>query len=250
MNAPLKKLASESQEPERQTERSARARWLQRLEQGLLLFGAIFLTTYVVMRLHSQISAHLAVERFKAALTADGSNTANSDPLQTGKNVDFTLWSEKRVRAYKASQSAKVDRPLGVLSIPKLRLEVPVFAGTDERTLDVGAGWIEGTAKPGQSGNIGIAGHRDGFFRGLKDIVVGDRLDLTIPDRTARYIVDEVHIVNPSDVSVLQPRVKPSLTLVTCYPFYFIGSAPQRYIVHASLTDVNEPGNLSDNSHK
>ena len=116
MNAPLKKLASESQEAERQTERSARARWLQRLEQGLLLFGAIFLTTYVVMRLHSQISAHLAVERFKAALTAAGSNTANSDPLQTGKNVDFTLWSEKRVQAYKACQSAKADRPLGVLS--------------------------------------------------------------------------------------------------------------------------------------
>jgi sortase A len=215
------------------------------MEQFLLLLGTIFLTTYVVTRLHSQISAHLAIKRFKAALTADRNKAPNS------KNVDFTLWSEKRVQAYKESQSTKVGRPLGVLSIPKLRLEVPVFAGTDERTLDVGAGWIEGTAKPGQTGNIGIAGHRDGFFRGLKDVGVGDRLDLVLPDRTDRYVVDEVHIVNRSDVSVLQPRIKPSLTLVTCYPFYFIGSAPQRYIVHASLTDIDQPGNiLSNNGHK
>src|SRR5882672_4956412 len=80
-----------------------------------------------------------------------------------------------------------------------------------------------------------IAGHRDGFFRVLKDVTPGDTIELATPKRVVTYVVDQIVLVRPDDVSVLQPRSRPSLTLVTCYPFYFVGSAPQRYIVQASV---------------
>jgi len=84
----------------------------------------------------------------------------------------------------------------------------------------------------GESGNIGIAGHRDGFFRVLKDIAVGDLMTLTSHYATTSYSVDQIEIVAPEDVGVLAPRAGPSVTLVTCYPFYHPGDAPQRFIVH------------------
>jgi sortase A len=88
---------------------------------------------------------------------------------------------------------------------------------------------------PGEDGNVGIAGHRDGFFRGLKDLRVGDSIELVTQTKTNTYIIDRLVIVDPSDVKVLARRPRTSVTLVTCYPFYFVGSAPQRYIVQASL---------------
>jgi sortase A len=125
---------------------------------------------------------------------------------------------------------------LTVLSIPRLGLDVPVFEGTDEFVLDHGAGRISGTAQPGELGNIGIAAHRDGFFRTLKDIRQGDRIELAQFRHEFTYTVDNIAIVDPSDATVLKARARPSLTLVTCYPFYFVGDAPKRYIVQASLT--------------
>ena len=91
-------------------------------------------------------------------------------------------------------------------------------------------------ARPGEIGNVGIAGHRDGFFRGLKDVAIGDTLELVTEKRINTYVIDRIVIVEPSDVSVLGARPNPSVTLVTCYPFYYVGSAPHRYIVQASLT--------------
>jgi sortase A len=91
----------------------------------------------------------------------------------------------------------------------------------------------------GGTGNVGIAGHRDGFFRGLRDIHLGDTIDLLVEKGDFRYVVDEIVIVPPDDVSVLATRPKPGLTLVTCYPFYFVGSAPPRYVVRATIADSN-----------
>ncbi len=117
---------------------------------------------------------------------------------------------------------------------------MPVLEGTDDLTLDRGVGHIPGTAALGEAGNVGIAGHRDGFFRGLKDVHVGDTIDVYTQRGRSRYVVDEIQIVSPDNVSVLAPRAEPSLTLVTCYPFYFVGSAPSRYIVHATMADVDD----------
>jgi sortase A len=122
-----------------------------------------------------------------------------------------------------------------VLQIDRLNIRAPVFQGTDELVLNRGVGWIVGTSRPGQLGNIGMSGHRDGFFRGLKDITIGDVIQLSTMTATSTYIADQFEIVNPEDVRVLLPRQRPSITLTTCYPFYFAGDAPKRFIVHASL---------------
>jgi len=103
----------------------------------------------------------------------------------------------------------------------------------DDGTLDRGVGHIEGTATPGAEGNSGIAGHRDGFFRGLKDIAAGDVIELDTLHGRESYRVERTWIVDPEDVSVLDPTTTRALTLVTCYPFYFVGSAPRRFIVRA-----------------
>jgi sortase A len=156
---------------------------------------------------------------------------------QDASPVDFSLWSEKRIDSYKQSLAQRFDPPLALLRVGKIHLEVPVLEGTDDLTLNRGVGRIAGTARVGENGNMGVAGHRDGFFRGLKDVGVGDSIDLVMPTRTNTYVVDKVEIVNPDNVGVLRPTPASSLTLVTCYPFYFIGSAPQRYIVHASIAN-------------
>jgi len=148
--------------------------------------------------------------------------------------VDQHLWDPGRVRAYARALARPAPPPLAVLRIPRLGLEVPVLEGTDEWTLDRAVGHIEGTARPGVAGNVGIAGHRDGFFRVLKEISKGDRLELALPGEVRHYRVDRISIVEPDDVSVLAPSRDPLVTLVTCHPFYFVGAAPKRFIVQAT----------------
>jgi sortase A len=213
------------------------------LEWGLLIVGLILIGSYVVVRVHSQISSHLALQKFEAARMEARSRAQESAKEFTGTEVDFRLWSDKRIQEYMESLAAKDGSPSAVLSIPKLHLEVPVYDGTDDLTLNRGVGRIIGTARLGSAGNTGIAGHRDGFFRGLKDIAPGDRIDLVLPSQTSYYVVENIQITSPDDVSVLRPMPKTSLTLVTCYPFYFVGSAPQRYIVSASFEGF-EPSEL------
>src|SRR5262249_19044404 len=107
--------------------------------------------------------------------------------------------------------------------------------GSDDGTLRRGAGHIEDTPFPGEAGNIGIAGHRDTIFRQLKRAKPGDALELTTADRIYQYRVTKTLIVNPDDVYVLDRTDRPTLTLVTCYPFEYIGHAPRRFIVQAEL---------------
>lgn len=125
------------------------------------------------------------------------------------------------------------DSVLAILRIPGIALEVPVSYGTDERVLLRGAGLVEGTAMPGSNGNVAIAAHRDTHFRALKDLSLGDRIELALLDRTQIYIVTDLTVVEPTDVHVLADTGDAVLTLVTCYPFYFVGHAPQRFIVRA-----------------
>jgi sortase A len=136
-----------------------------------------------------------------------------------------------------------VNGPIAVLRIPHIQLEVPVYDDTNDLILNRGVGRILGTAHVGEIGNLGIAGHRDGFFRGLKDLAPGDEIGLDRIGQSDAYVVEKIEIVNPDDVSVLAPTPTPTLTLVTCFPFYFVGSAPQRYIVTASLMYSSLPNN-------
>jgi sortase A len=124
---------------------------------------------------------------------------------------------------------------LGRVDIPRLDLSVMLLDGVDDSALRFGLGHIPGTAMPGKAGNIGIAGHRDTFFRGLAKIRKDDEITVKTLDGEYRYIVDTIRIVNPGDVGVLDNSGGPMLTLVTCYPFYLVGPAPKRFIVQASL---------------
>jgi sortase A len=110
-----------------------------------------------------------------------------------------------------------------------------IRAGRDARTLELAVGYIPGTALPGEPGNVGLAGHRDTFFRKLRNINPDDEIRVTTRDGVFRYVVQRTSIVEPKDVWVLNATDYPALTLVTCYPFSYIGSAPQRFIVRAAL---------------
>ena len=156
--------------------------------------------------------------------------------------VDMTLWSSIRVRTYKAALLRETPPTLAILRIPRLNLEVPVHDGTSDAVLDLAAGLIEQTARPGTSGNVGIAAHRDGFFRVLKDIKEGDVLVLDTPVAAEQYRVEWIRITTPDDVSVIDPTPGPAVTLVGCYPFYHVGSAPQRFIVRAVPAAGSLPG--------
>ena len=153
-----------------------------------------------------------------------------------------------------ASEIAPREQPrkrsmlIGRLEIPRLRMKVMVREGADEGTLRKAVGHIPGTALPGTIGNVALAGHRDTFFRGLRDIRKDDSIDLTTDDGTYRYQVKSTKIVGPRDVGVLAASSGETLTLVTCYPFYYVGSAPKRFIVRAIQVAATPPHQLQRGS--
>ncbi|MBI2817268.1 MAG: class D sortase [Acidobacteria bacterium] len=127
----------------------------------------------------------------------------------------------------------RAGSPFGRLEITAIGLKVMVLEGADDLTLRRAAGHIPGTAFPAQQGNVGIAGHRDGYFRGLEKIQRNDVIELTTLEGYYRYRVDFTQVVHPEDVQVLADSDSPVLTLVTCFPFQYVGSAPKRFIVRA-----------------
>lgn len=194
--------------------------------------GLVCVAFVGVRHLDSVNNNRESMRKFTALTTAEH---------RRGRAVDVTLWSDARIKAWQRAQDRTSPTPLAVLRIPRIRLEVPVLEGTDELTLNRAVGHIEDTAMPGVDGNAGIAGHRDGFFRGLMDVVPGDAIELESLHGTEYYRIERTWIVTPDDVSVLAPTPGRSLTIVTCYPFYFVGPAPERYIVRAvRATDTRQ----------
>lgn len=153
---------------------------------------------------------------------------------------DKTEWSEKASAKYEKNKDGG-GVPMAFLTIDRLNIKAPVYSGTHRITLDRGLGWIEGTAEPDEVGNIAISGHRDGFFRPLKDIKVGDAIEMQTPTGVQKFEVANISIVDALEVSVLDPTDTTVLTLITCHPFYYQGYAPDRYIVRA--TPVGSGGN-------
>lgn len=222
----------------------ANSKALRILEGGFIFLGFLLLAVFAFAHIHRFVMFRAEMAKFETrqlASTKEGTArteatdgpTHNAD-LHQAQNSDYSLWSSRRTKLHQASLPKPVQS-LAVLRIPALHLEVPVLDGTDEVTLNRGVGRIAGTSLPGQGGNIGIAGHRDGFFRRLKNIRTGDAIELATISGTQVFVVDRIRLTSPNDLSVLSPRTKHSLTLVTCYPFYFVGPAPSRYIVEASL---------------
>jgi sortase A len=192
--------------------------------------GIICLTLWAFGGLFRVINARHEVRQFATAREA----AAHPRALLAVHDPDFSLWSVKRINAWHETRGEPAPPPLAVLRIQRVGLEVPVLEGTDDWTLNRAVGHIADTAVPGTAGNSGIAGHRDGFFRALKDLAPGDTLELETLQSHETYRVERTWIVDPDDVTVLDPTPSSAVTLVTCYPFYFVGSAPQRYIVRAA----------------
>ncbi|HVZ23197.1 MAG TPA: class D sortase [Vicinamibacterales bacterium] len=189
------------------------ARWLQWL---LLAVGVVSLGYYGYVQT-------------EARLYQDYENRQLDAILQSGP---------RHAEAPEAGRAARHEPPpgtvLGRIEIPRLHVSAIVRVGSDARTLRLAVGYIPGTALPGEPGNVGLAGHRDTFFRQLRRIKLRDEIRIVTPRGTYRYRVERTRVVDPQDVWVLNPTVQPMLTLVTCYPFTYIGSAPQRFIVRAA----------------
>ena len=215
---------------------------VRQVERFFLALGLLLLAFWGAAQFHRSVSSRAAIDHFQAedaeVSTSHGEPATDRDRVD---HTDFRLWSSNRIAAYQASLVEKKDNPLGILRIRKIDLMVPIFDGTDELTLNRGVGRITGTAHVGQVGNLGIAGHRDGFFRGLKEITLGDVVELESRDRTEEYLVQQIRIVTPQDVHVLEPTPTAMLTLVSCFPFHYIGNAPQRYVITASPRDSRLP---------
>ena len=205
-------------------------------ERTAWAFGLVCLVTWGALYIDGVTGARHELERFAILKAAAAQETAAPD---------LSLWDRERISAWQRALNEPAPPPLAVLRIPKIRLEVPVLPGTDDFTLNRAVGHIEDTAMPGTDGNSGIAGHRDGFFRGLKDVGVGDAIEIETLHGKEVYHVERVWVVYPQEVSVLDATPTRSLTLVTCYPFYHVGPAPQRYIVRAVNARVSATGTTS-----
>lgn len=194
-------------------------------ERASWAFGVIGLLGCGTFHALAATSTRQNLERF-AALQAAAAATPERTPS-----------SSEPVAGWRAVLRGPDPAPLAVLRIERIRLAVPVLAGSSHRTLDRAIGNIEGTAPPGTAGNVGLAGHRDTFFRGLRHIRLGDLIELDTLLENYSYRVERIWVVDPTEVSVLAPTSGPVLTLVTCFPFDFIGSAPRRFIVRAVPAD-------------
>jgi sortase A len=223
--------------------------WLS-YSAGILLTGF-----FLVQIAQGEVQRQDGIEQFEllaqapqtsaeSPATGSGSDTATTLQLQLDNlgDPDTSLWNAARVADYQASLSADLPEVLAVLEVPSVGLKVPVYATNTELVMDRGAGVIDGMSYPHEPGNIGISGHRDGYFRVLKDVKVGEAIVLQSLDGPKRFRVDAIHIVPLKDEALLRDTKDQTVTLVTCYPFYFVGHAPKRYIVIASLdtTDVNQ----------
>jgi sortase A len=215
--------------------RVQRIKWRPRTERLFRFVGVALLGTYCCIQLHSLFFARVALWEFEVAnFPKSSAGNSPARPQSNRIDPDFTLWSTAQIRAYRALLTLGVDPPIGTLSIPRLRLNAPVFEGTKPMALNRGLGRITGTDQLGGNGNIGIAGHRDSFFRVLKDIHLGDRVEVRTASEESSYTIESIEVVDPVTVSVLKSSFE-TLTLVTCYPFYFVGEAPRRFVVKARL---------------
>lgn len=202
----------------------------------LLLLGLFFASMYSAVRVYSGSYSRAALREFSRNQTSTIASRPQNHYSREARTQDVRLWAEERIETYQACLPGNVPPPLGLLKILSIGREVPMLDGSDDLTSNRGVGHLEGMAASAGIGNVGTAGHRVGLFPGIKHLHLGDTMDLYTETGNSRYVVDEILIVPPVNVSVLAPRSKSALTLVTCYPFYFVGSAPLRYVVHASIT--------------
>ena len=205
------------------------------LEIVCYLGGGVLLAFFLSQLAVGEVDRQQGIAAFENTVGAAAPTDVEALDLSATKSPDTRLWNAQRIADYEASLSQELPPVLGVLEIPAVSLMVPVYQTNTDLVMDRGAGVIDGMAYPHEAGNIGISGHRDGYFRALKDIQVGDTIELQTFEGRKRFRIDATQIVEIDDERLLRDTDDQTLTLVTCYPFYFVGHAPQRFIVTASL---------------
>ena len=179
------------------------------IERCLWAVGLLALGACALVWLHARLEQHLGNQELDRRIVS-AEKTNQSPPT-------------KHAPAY--------DTVIGRIQIPRLALSAVVFEGTDSPVLEHGIGHLTASHLPGESGNVVFAGHRDTFFRALKNIQPHDLINVTTEEGTRRYVVQSTEIVNPDQTGVLHDTSRPTLTLITCYPFHYVGHAPKRFIV-------------------
>jgi sortase A len=233
--------------------RPSELRSLRVLEWVFLLLGLVALDCYVWVNTSSLLSQAYADWSFDQTLRGlkpsiggfvhDEARRLSGGGEGSAPPISASLPKENPNPAPPQEPNIAPPAPesvIGRLEIPRLNLSVMVREGADEGTLRKAVGHIPGTALPGRIGNVGLAGHRDTFFRPLRNIRKDDTIELQTTEGAYRYVVQSTKIVTPRDVSVLKPEGGQTLTLVTCYPFYYVGSAPRRFIIHAQRVPAEE----------
>jgi sortase A len=189
----------------------------------LLIIGIACLGTYIVFTVQAKIYQHQLDESFDAMVRKEETvKPPSAEPRAKSPLVE-------------AEPVFGEGDTVGRLAIPRLDVSVMVLEGVASKTLRLGAGHIPGTSIPGFGGNAGSPPHRDSFFRALSKIQPNDEITFQTLGKTVQYRVTSTDIVKPDDVEVLKPTTNETLTLVTCYPFYYIGPAPKRFIVKATV---------------
>ena len=209
--------------------KSSPLRWLER---ALLLIGVLCLGTWAYAWLDGRYAQYREGKLLDEALSAPRSRgqaapAADTDALETFR----------RSGASRAPASPPEGTLLGRIEIPRLGVSAIVLEGVGNKTLRRAVGHIPETPLPEERGNVGLAAHRDSFFRDLKDVRRDDRITLKTLEGTYEYRVEWTKVVEPEDTEVLADAGAPALTLVTCYPFYYVGAAPERFIVRARRLD-------------
>ena len=212
------------------------SRWIER---SLFLIGIVCLGIWVYVFVDARLTQRREEQHLEEALRQR--SLASAPEGSTPAAATDALGSFQG-EAFVSAEDLEEGALIGRIEIPRVGVSAIVLHGIGNKTLRRGVGHIPGTPLPEHGGNFGLAGHRDSFFRALKDIRQDDTIELTTLNGTFEYKVEWTKIVAPKDTYVLTDEGAPSLTLVTCYPFYYVGSAPKRFIVRAHRLDGTQVG--------
>jgi sortase A len=187
----------------------------------------VCIASYVAARTDAAINGRADLDQATASATHRATTTANVTPIAP-------------VAQPTPSVTSTATNLQGLLEIPSLGLRTPLYSDTSELNLNRGAGLIPGMASPGEGGNLGVAAHRDGMFRPLENIQVGAAIEVRTADFHYIYHVTSIAVVDRTDAALLRHTDEPAITLVTCYPFRFVGPAPRRFVVRGLLDSTRE----------
>lgn len=216
--------------PERDTKRT-----LAWIERTLYVAAVLLLGGWSAVTLEARLYGHFQEQRLARLIDAEQADPAPARPVPPTRRF---IPAEPAPSPATTPEAPRTDL-VGRIEIPRLNLRAIIAEGIDSRTLRRAVGHLPGTPMPGEEGNVVLAGHRDTFFRALKDIRAEDIVRITTPRGRFEYLVEATVVVEPTRTDVLDPTSEPSVTLVTCYPFYLVGEAPDRFVVRARLIAAN-----------